>query len=366
MPSDFGPSSISDYTYSIYANYESASSCSLASKFDQAVLAEGMQYYTDRDYTLTRIPSQYIGLSAILTPNDERNLTLDSGYLTFQMPYDGVVYVGYDSRAIELPGWMEEFLDTGHIFETSLSTQPSLKIYSKMVNAGVCINLGANKATGFSGNTVSNYIVFTDPDSPVDSELVCNDGIDNDADGLIDCQDPDCEDSPYCATNVILSSSFDTDAEGFTYADDPFNNTSQPMYAKGAHASSGGVAGSGGLQVTLGGVDYKTILSGISGGWSQTFYVAEAMTVQIDLQYRLVMNGFDSDECAQVLVSIDGGPAQVIDEMCGRDKETGWVNQLLVRDFSAGSHTITIGGFNNKKTALMEFADIYIDNVNIQ
>ena len=365
MPSDFGPSSISDYIYSIYANYESTDSCSLASKFGQAALAEGMQYYTDRDYTLTHIPSQYIGLPAILTPNDERNLTMDSGYITFQMPYEGVVYVGYDSRAIALPDWMQGFADTGHILETSLSTQPSLKIYSKMVSAGVCVNLGANKATGFSGNTVSNYIVFTNPDSAVDTELVCNDGIDNDADGLIDCQDPDCEDSPYCNTNVILSSSFDADAEGFTYTDDPFYTTSQPLYAKGAYTASGGYSGGGGLQVTLGGVDYKTILSGISGGWSQTFYVAEAMTVQIDLQYRLVMNGFDSDECAQVLVSIDGGPAEVLDEMCGRNKETGWVSQSLSRDLSAGSHTLTIGGFNNKKTAPSELADIYFDNVQI-
>jgi hypothetical protein len=130
-----------------------------------------MDYYTDRDYTLTAVPSTYIGMKTIKTPNDDRNLTTASGYMTFKMSEDGTVYVAYDSRAISEPDWMNGFIDTGDIIETSLSTQPSLKIYSKNYNAGDCINFGANKAPGFSGGIVSNYIVFYGNGGPVDCNL---------------------------------------------------------------------------------------------------------------------------------------------------------------------------------------------------
>ena len=134
--------------------------CTLNPNFKKATLTAGMKYYTDRDYTLTSVPSVYTGMDTIITPNDERNMTTTSNYMTFAMPNDGTVYVAYDSRAISEPSWMNGFIDTGDIIKTSLSSQPSLKIYSKNYKAGDCVNFGANKAQGFVGSTVSNYIVF--------------------------------------------------------------------------------------------------------------------------------------------------------------------------------------------------------------
>ena len=52
----------------------------------------------------------------------------------------------------------------------------------------------------------------------------------------------------------MLSATFDAGYDGFTYQDDAFG-TSQPNYASGARVASGGYGGTGGLQVTLGGVD---------------------------------------------------------------------------------------------------------------
>ena len=138
----------------------SSSTNDLASKFEQDILTTSMTYYTDRNYTLTNIPSAYLNSEAIFTPNDERNNTAASGYLTFAMPEDGVVYVAYDSRANSLPNWLRGFSNTGKRIYTSLSTQPYLKVYQKSYAAGATVNLGANKATGFSGGTVSNYLVF--------------------------------------------------------------------------------------------------------------------------------------------------------------------------------------------------------------
>jgi hypothetical protein len=132
----------------------------LDDRFEAATISEGLEYYTDRSYTLTNV-SQYAGYNAILLPNDERNRTDPSGYVTFTMiGSTGEVYVAYDSRATSLPDWMDGFTDTGHRFLTSLSTQPSLKIYRKDYQLGDCVDFGANKAEGFAGNIVSNYIVL--------------------------------------------------------------------------------------------------------------------------------------------------------------------------------------------------------------
>ena len=149
----------------------SSSGCVLGSQFEETTMSVGMEYYTDRTYTLTDVPPDYIGLDTIKTPNDDRNLTDSSGYLTFEMPYDGVVYVGFDPRATSLPDWMSGFAYTGDVIGTSLVGQDYLNIYSMSYNSGDCVDLGANKAAGFSG-WASHYIVFYGEDG--DSSLVAN------------------------------------------------------------------------------------------------------------------------------------------------------------------------------------------------
>jgi hypothetical protein len=134
--------------------------CVLDSQFQQVILARNITYYTDRTYKLTNVPSKYIGMDMIKTPNDDRNLTAASDYLTFEMPYNGIVYVALDSRVTSLPSWMGGFSNSGDRIYTSLSSQPYLKVYKKSYSQLDCVNFGANKAPGFSGKFVSNYIVF--------------------------------------------------------------------------------------------------------------------------------------------------------------------------------------------------------------
>jgi len=49
---------------------------------------------------------------------------------------------------------------------------------------------------------------------------ICNDGIDNDGDGLVDCADTDCADSPLCKKE-ICGDCIDNDGNGLTDYDDP-------------------------------------------------------------------------------------------------------------------------------------------------
>ncbi len=59
-------------------------------------------------------------------------------------------------------------------------------------------------------------------------ETVCDDKKDNDGDGMVDCADADCKDSPACKvgsgpenTNARCSDWFDNDGDGFIDCDDP-------------------------------------------------------------------------------------------------------------------------------------------------
>jgi uncharacterized repeat protein (TIGR01451 family) len=49
----------------------------------------------------------------------------------------------------------------------------------------------------------------------------CQNGIDDDGDGLIDCHDPDCADKPYCAGIEVCGDCIDNDGDGLTDYDDP-------------------------------------------------------------------------------------------------------------------------------------------------
>jgi len=58
------------------------------------------------------------------------------------------------------------------------------------------------------------------PSGPPDNEQECSDGIDNDADGLIDCDDPDCADDPACV-GEICDDGLDNDGDTLIDCDDP-------------------------------------------------------------------------------------------------------------------------------------------------
>jgi hypothetical protein len=58
------------------------------------------------------------------------------------------------------------------------------------------------------------------PPPPLGSELLCSNGLDDDADGLTDCEDPDCMGDPAC-TDEICDDGVDNDADTLVDCDDP-------------------------------------------------------------------------------------------------------------------------------------------------
>ena len=155
---------------------------------------------------------------------------------------------------------------------------------------------------------------------------------------------------------TIMTAGFDVDAEGFSYADDTFG-TSNPGWAAGTYEAAGGLSG-GGLRVYLAGG-----LTGapVSGGWSDTFNLAQAETVTVSLQYRMIFDGdFEPDEYGEIILDIDGTRYgadlnnslfhQAGDGNGGADDDTGWLYAEFDIALSAGNHTLTVGAYNNKAT----------------
>ncbi|MCP5004969.1 MAG: hypothetical protein GY941_13695, partial [Planctomycetes bacterium] len=125
----------------------------------------GSTYYTDRTYTITGV-SEVEMLDCLYPmyqlPNNDRNNTLPSGYMEFTMPFDGEIYIAFDSRLTSLPDWASDYVESvGAQIFTSLGTQPHMQLYVKEeFSNGDCVDLGGNKAPGASTGTASNYVVF--------------------------------------------------------------------------------------------------------------------------------------------------------------------------------------------------------------
>ncbi|MBP5857588.1 cadherin-like domain-containing protein, partial [Marivibrio halodurans] len=163
---------------------------------------------------------------------------------------------------------------------------------------------------------------------------------------------------------TLLEHDFDDGTGGFTYSDNTFRGTSQGYYAEGDVKSDK-------IEVTLGGQNNGTV-NNMSGGFSKTFTVDEATSDgQVTFQYRIDMSHeFEHDEYSEVLISIDGqlyglnGNDYVARLSDGGD--TGWQTVTIDIDgLPAGDHTITLGGFLNKKTSSDEKVDIEFKSVSV-
>ncbi|HEX7843957.1 MAG TPA: hypothetical protein VF469_41065, partial [Kofleriaceae bacterium] len=178
---------------------------------------------------------------------------------------------------------------------------------------------------------------------------------------------------PGAPATAVIDAHFDSDADGFSYADDGFRGTAQPAYASGARLATGGFTG-GALQVSLGGID-NAVITNMSGGWSRSFDLPQPGRVQLSFRVRLTQTSeYESNELSQALVSIDGalvgtGLNDFITQVAGDGNggapvTSGW--QLVTLDLgtrSAGSHVLQLGGFNNQKTLNDESTEVLIDDV---
>jgi Peptidase family M28/Secretion system C-terminal sorting domain len=179
-------------------------------------------------------------------------------------------------------------------------------------------------------------------------------------------------------SQLILNDNFNSgNSSGFTYQDNLFRGAIQPAYANGAFSSNGGNTGTGGLTVTLGGVDNNSIGT-MSGGWSKSFSLVSATYVKITMKYKLTQAGtYEQSEISDFLCAIDGSllgnnPRDFVDQVKG-DGDTGpligsdqfFTFSKVIGPLTAGTHSITIGGSNSGKNNVNEVTNLAFDDIEI-
>lgn len=174
--------------------------------------------------------------------------------------------------------------------------------------------------------------------------------------------------TPSGGTDTAIAATFDSGTDAFTYLDDAFYGTSNHQLASGSQTS--GYSGQA-VMVRLGNHDNSN-KTDMSGGWTYTFTLPETGDLSISLWYNLTLTSYyESDEYGEALLSIDGtlfgtGGNDYLDHIDGGSSPwtSGWTQVSLdLGTFSSGSHTLTVGGYNNKKTSSNEYVDVVFDNI---
>lgn len=172
---------------------------------------------------------------------------------------------------------------------------------------------------------------------------------------------------PSFASPAVFSATFDAGVDGFTFVDDAFG-TSQPAYAAGSFVNPGGFTG-GGLRATVGGVD-SNVVNNMSGGWRRSFNLSTPQLVTLAFDFNMTQTSeYESDEFSEALVQIDNQTVLVQVRVTGNGNggtplSTGAISRVLnLGCLAAGTHTVTIGLRNNKKTFNNESTDLLLDNI---
>ena len=80
---------------------------------------------------------------------------------------------------------------------------------------GVTVLFGGGDSSGYLGDTWESYTPVSWPDE------VCTNAVDDDSDGLVSCDDPDCDAEPTCAPVEVCTGGADDDGDGLFDCEDP-------------------------------------------------------------------------------------------------------------------------------------------------
>ena len=148
-----------------------------------AILHLKQTYYVDRDYTLTSVPSFFVGLKSIMTGNSDKHSaeepTVDpttgefvDGFICFTVAEDSRVYILYDTRATTHPTWLDTYFVDKHeesgVNHTDTNMAAGFEVYSGFfpmngrTTQKIC--LGGNDPVEGRGGADSMYLVFVGPE----------------------------------------------------------------------------------------------------------------------------------------------------------------------------------------------------------
>ncbi len=179
---------------------------------------------------------------------------------------------------------------------------------------------------------------------------------------------------------------------GFTGVNDAFfgtvANTDFNTGRSFAYQTAGGVGGTGGVEVLVGG---NFVFNGRgnagprSAGWRRTFTVTETGMVELKFSQRMLFGkDYDPGEWSEVIADIDGTQYGTItapgthksvafkegDGNGGNNFDSGFLPITLQMTLTAGTHTLTLGAYNNTSQGggggTNESTEVWFDNVTIK
>ena len=164
----------------------------------------------------------------------------------------------------------------------------------------------------------------------------------------------------------ILDTDFNSDFGGFSFVDD----NSDPAYSDGSRTSNGGVDNSGGLVVTLGGVDNADI-NNMEASWTRGFTTPQSGQFILSLDANLVQApDYEANESSEVGIMING-QSLTLNQVAGNGNgggnvSTGFQSYNVSFTVGAGNHTVSLFCRNSAKTFNNEETECTFDNVVIQ
>ncbi len=129
-----------------------------------APLEGGQRIYVDRDYVLVDVPAVFQGHSMIRTANDHKVLVGHA--VAFELGSAATVFVAYDRRLSNPPGWLGGFAKTGpalRVIELGHEDDVTVyDVYRRDFPAGQ-VRLGANVTGRKKSKGKSMYFAFVEP-----------------------------------------------------------------------------------------------------------------------------------------------------------------------------------------------------------
>ena len=131
----------------------------------------GNKVYIDRLFTYTNLPMQLINAVQIQTSNEDKFSSGDRAFLTFSIDQPGSVYIAYDRRYKNIPGWLSAYEKTVDpvVYDTP-GGRMTCDLYRKQFPAGKVV-LGGNISAGSKDN-FSMYTVFITPSGSAKDDTV--------------------------------------------------------------------------------------------------------------------------------------------------------------------------------------------------
>jgi hypothetical protein len=150
--------SIKSYTYIAKLSITNLNVVGSGNSYVIDTLRQGVQYYTDRSFTIqSPVPVDLDGQVMIKTPNDDKTNDLGTVF-TLDVNMQVTVYIAVDSRGAADANWMDAYVSTSMVMNTS---DVQLKVYKRTAGPGQ-ISFGGNHDSGNLG-AQSNYFVILVP-----------------------------------------------------------------------------------------------------------------------------------------------------------------------------------------------------------